>query len=142
MSASKRDPKCLFRQQKIQPFHCLYILQTRKIQKLPITLTAEEKDKRRAGSMSCVNKLSTHSIIKINQTISNIYIVSDRCPAQFRSKFVFNILIFFQKDVSLEWHYNQTHHEKGPMDGIVGTIKNLICRVVWRCCHRYTKEVC
>ena len=142
MSASKRDPKCLFRQQKIQPFHCWYVLQTEEIQKLPITLTTEEKVKRRAASMSCVNKVITHSINKINQTISNIYIVCDGCPTQFRSKFVFNFLIFFQKDVSLEWHCNQTHHEKGPMDDIVGTIKNLVYRVVWRCCHRYTKEVC
>ena len=43
---------------------------------------------------------------------------------------MFNFLISFQQDVSLEWHYNQTHHGKGPMDGIGGTIKNLVYRKV------------
>ena len=32
--------------------------------------------------------------------------------------------------MSLEWHYNETHHGKGPMDGIVGTIKSLVYRKV------------
>ena len=79
-----------------------YYKQNEKIEKLPITVTTEEKDKRRAASMSCVNKVITHSTDKINQTILNVYIVSDGCAAQFRSRFVFNFLIFFQKDMSLE----------------------------------------
>ena len=29
MSPSKRDPKCLFWQQNIQPFYCLYVLETK-----------------------------------------------------------------------------------------------------------------
>ena len=33
---------------------------------------------------------------------------------------------FFQKDVSPEWHYNEAHHGKDPMDGIGSTIKNLV----------------
>ena len=80
--------------------------------------------------MCCVNKVITHSIDKTIQTISNVYTVSDGCAAQFRSRFVFNFLILFQEDVSLEWHYNEAHHGKGPMDGIDGTIKNLIYRKV------------
>ena len=78
---------------------CTYYKQNKKIQRLPITVTTEEKDKCRAASMSCVKKVITHSIDKINQTISNVYIDSDECAAQFRSRFVFNFLIFFQKDV-------------------------------------------
>ena len=85
-------------------------------------MTTEEKDKCRAASMSCVNK--------INQTISNVCIVSDGCAAQFRSRFALNFLILFQKNVSLEWHYNEAHHGKGPMDGINGTIKSLVYRKV------------
>ena len=66
MSASKRDPNFLFRQQNIQPFYCLYILKSEKFQKLLITVNTEEKGKRQAASMSCVNKFITHSIDKIN----------------------------------------------------------------------------
>ena len=29
-----------------------------------------------------------------------------------------------------QWHYNEAHHGKGPMDGIGGTIKNMIFRQV------------
>ena len=68
-----------------------------KIQKLTITVTTEEKNKCRAASMSCVNKAITHYIDKINQKISDVYIVSDRCAAQFLSRFAFNFLIVFQK---------------------------------------------
>ena len=41
---------------------------------------------------------------------------------------MFNFLIFFQKDVSLEGHYNEAYHGKDPMDGIGGTIKNLVAK--------------
>ena len=47
-----------------------------KIQKCPITVTTEEKEKCRTASMSCV---------------------SDRRAAQFRSRFEFNFLIVFKK---------------------------------------------
>ena len=30
----------------------------------------------------------------------------------------------------VEWHYNQAHHRKGPMDGVGGTIKNFVFRAV------------
>ena len=32
--------------------------------------------------------------------------------------------------IDLEWHYNEAHHGKGPMDGVGGTIKNLVFRAV------------
>ena len=41
---------------------------------------------------------------------------------------MFNFLIFFQKDVSLEGHYNEAYHGKDPMDDIGGTIKNLVTK--------------
>ena len=66
----------------------------------------------------------------MEKTYIYIYIVSNGCASQFRSRVVFNFLIFFKKDMSLEWHYNEAHHRKGPMDGIVGTIKNLVYREV------------
>ena len=51
--------------------------------------------------------------------------------AQFRSKFIFQLLagnIF--PDKSLSWYYNERHHGKGPMDGVGGTIKNVIFQKV------------
>lgn len=30
----------------------------------------------------------------------------------------------------MQWHFNEAHHGKGPMDGIGGTIKNVVYRNV------------
>ena len=51
--------------------------------------------------------------------------------AQFRSRFVFKLLagtLFLEKEIS--WFYNERHHGKGPMDGVGGTIKNVVFRKV------------
>ena len=32
--------------------------------------------------------------------------------------------------INLSWYYNERHHGKGPMDGIGGTVKNLVFRDV------------
>ena len=104
MSASEQDPKCLFQQKKLSAFLLLVRIANKneKIQKLPITVATEEKEKFRAAPMSCVNKVVTYSINKMNQKISNVYNVSDGYAAQFRSRFEFIFLIFFRKGVSLE----------------------------------------
>ena len=65
-------------------------------------VTKEEIGKCRASSMSRFDEVVTHFIDKLNQTISDIYIVSDGYAAQFHSRFVFNFLIFFQNDAFLE----------------------------------------
>ena len=54
---------------------------------------------------------------------------SDGIGAQFQSRFIFQQLAgtkFLNK--SLCWFYNDGHHGKGPMDGVGGTIKNIIFR--------------
>ena len=86
---------------------CTHCKQNEKIQKLPITVATEEKEKFRAAPMSCVSKVFTYSINKMNQKISNVYNVSDGYAAQFCSRFEFIFLIFFRKGVSLEWHYKE-----------------------------------
>ena len=56
---------------------------------------------------------------------------SDGSDAQFRSRFIFQLVagtLFLNK--SLCWYYNERHHGKGPMDGVGGTIKNVIFRKV------------
>ena len=55
-----------------------------------------------------------------------LYIVSDGCASQFRSKFVFKLLTPIYPEIGLEWHYNEAHHGIGPMDGIGGTVKSTI----------------
>ena len=59
-----------------------------------------------------------------------MYIWSDGCASQFRSRFVFSFLRHFHLEKEIEWHFNEAHHGKGPMDGLVGTIKNKVFREV------------
>lgn len=78
-------------------------------------------------SMPCVNKVFKHVREKLDRQIS---LVHNFTISQFRSRFVFNLLINFKKDLQLDWHYNEAHHGKGHVDGICGTIKNLVQRKV------------
>ena len=65
-----------------------------------------------------------------NTSINTVYIVSDGCVSQFRSRFVFKLLTTMHPEMNLEWHYNEAHHGKGPMDGIGGAVKNAVFREV------------
>ena len=38
---------------------------------------------------------------------------------------MFNFLIFYQRDLSLAWHFNEVPRGKAPMDDIESTVKNL-----------------
>ena len=67
---------------------------------------------------------------KIEKEIDTIHIFSNECMAQFRSRYIFCLLIEIQKDVDIVWHYFEAHHGKGPMDGIGGTIKNMVFKKV------------
>ena len=51
--------------------------------------------------------------------------------AQLKSWFVFQILAgTILPNKSLMWLYNEHHHGKDPMDGVGGTVKNVIFRKV------------
>ena len=39
---------------------------------------------------------------------------------------MFKLLAQIHLKIGLEWHYNEAHHGKGPMDGIRGTVKNTV----------------
>ena len=93
---------------------------------LTIKITTEETDKLRVTSLSHVNKVITHSLEKLNQQIKTVYIVSDEYASQFRSRYVFSLFTNIHPDITIEWHHNKVHHWKGPMDGIGGTVKNLV----------------
>ena len=60
-----------------------------------------------------------------------IIVWSDGYCAKFRSCFVFRLLTKDLFDgVELTWNYNEKSHGKGPMDGVEGTVKNIIfCKV-------------
>ena len=51
---------------------------------------------------------------------------SDGCSSQFQSKYVFALMTDFDKSVQLEWHWNEVHHGKGPMDGIGQKIERVV----------------
>ena len=62
--------------------------------------------------------------------IKKVIVWSDGMVAQFRSRFVFMLLSTIDHAIDLEWHYNEAYHGKGPMDGVGGTIKNLVFHAV------------
>ena len=81
-------------------------------------------------AMTCVSKVIEHVISEIPNSINTLYVVSDGCGSQFRSKFVFKLLTTIYPEMNLEWHYNEAHHGKGPIDGIGGAVKNAVFRKV------------
>ena len=95
---------------------------------MPTTITCEASDKSRIASITCVNKVTNHVLSRIENNIDTIYVVSDGCASQFRSKYIFKLSTRMYAEKSLMWHYNEAHH--GPMDGIGGTLKNTVFRRV------------
>ena len=99
--------------------------------KLPITITTEESGKLRVTSLSCVNKVITYSLEKLNRQIKTVYIVSDGWASQFRSRYVFRLHTHIYPDIAIDWHYKEANQGKRPMDVIGGTVRNLVyCRVL------------
>ena len=92
--------------------------ETNEIKTMVTTITSEASDKSRMASITCVKKMIDHVLSKIVNKIDMVYIVSDGCASQFRFKFVFKLLTLIHAEIGLEWHCNEAHHGKGPMDGI------------------------
>ena len=61
--------------------------------------------------------------------LTKVILWSDECAVQFRSHFAFKLISTYSPDLLIEWHYNEAHHVKEPMDGIGGTITCCICQV-------------
>ena len=108
---------------------CYYRAEEGELMKYPVTITSESSDHSRIAAFSCVNKIIKLMEEKI-KSINNVIVWSDGMGAQFRSRFVFMLLSTVDHAINLEWHYNEAHHGKGPMDGVGGTIKNLVFRAV------------
>ena len=65
------------------------------------------------------------------KSFTNVVLWSDGMGAQFRSRFIFQLLAgtMFLNESSC-WFYNERHQCKVPMDDVGGTTKNVICRKV------------
>ena len=112
---------------------CCYFRSTTsgEIEKECITVTSEASDHSRIAAMTCIDKVIDHIQQKFpDNSFENIHIWSDGCASQFRSRYVFMLLTYFKKDKNITWHYNERHHGKGPMDGIGGSLKNIVFRAV------------
>ena len=55
--------------------------------------------------------------------LRRVFVWSDGCASQFRSRYVFALMLHLHPTKELEWNYNEAHHGKGPIDGIGGAIK-------------------
>ena len=96
--------------------------------KRPMTIISEISDHSRIVSMSCIHMIIEE--IEKAMDLSKVIAWSDGCGAQFHSRFVFKSLSSYRADLITEWNYNEAHHGKGPMDGIDGTIKNVVYQKV------------
>ena len=108
---------------------CYYLTDTDNLGQKSVVVVTEKSDHNRITSMSCLKKVIETIETQCGKIFNNIVVWSDGMGAQFRSKFIFQHLagnLF--PDKSLSWYYNERHHGKGPMDGVGGTIKNVIFR--------------
>lgn len=96
--------------------------------KVPMTVVSEANDQSRIAANTCVRKVieCIEERMPIANSLDKIIVWSDGCASQFRSRFVFNLLLSLYPEKILEWNYNEAHHGKGPMDGIGGTLKNQV----------------
>ena len=83
----------------------------------------ESSNHSRIAVLMCIDFV----IIEVEKhaVLTKFILWSDACAAQFRSPFVFKLISTYRPDLLIDWHYNETHHGKGIMDGIDDTIKIL-----------------
>ena len=78
-----------------------------------VIVVTERSEQDRVASMSCLQRFIYTIEHMHEKTYENFYVWSDRMGSQFRSRYIFKLLAI-----------------KGPMDGIGGTVKNVILRKV------------
>ena len=89
---------------------------------------SESSEHSRIGALTCIDFVIRE--VEKHITLTKVILWSDGCAAQFRSRFVFKLISTYHLDLQISWHYNEAHHGKGPMDGIGGTLKNVVFRQV------------
>ena len=92
-----------------------------------IMVFIESSDHNQLAPMICLQKILDKIEGQYERVYNNIFVWKDGMGAQFRPHFVFRILagtIMLQRPLSP--FYNERHHGKGLMDGVGGTVKNVI----------------
>ena len=110
---------------------CYYKDDENILQQKSIVIVTESSDHNRVTSISSLKKVVEIVENSSGKNFRRLIVWSDGMSAQFRSRFVFKLLagtLFLEKEIS--WFYNERHHGKGPMDGVGGTIKNVVFRKV------------
>ena len=110
---------------------CYYKDDENILQQKSIVIVTESSDHNRVTSISSLKKVVEIVENNLGKNFRRLIVWSDGMSAQFRSRFVFKLLagtLFLEKEIS--WFYNERHHGKGPMDGVGGTIKNVVFRKV------------
>ena len=92
------------------------------IRTIPITVTTEANEHSRVTTLSCIHKTISYIEEKVG-AFTKLHIWSDGCTSQFRLRFVFSFLNHFHIEKEIERNFNEANHDKGPMDGVGGTIK-------------------
>ena len=87
-------------------------------------LVTEENDHSCNVSFALNNFLV--NMLKAEQWITVVKFWSDGCASQFRSQFAFYMLSKLDRNISIEWHFFESNHGKGSVDGIDGTIKHAV----------------
>ncbi len=73
------------------------------------------------------NRLLIDKIRQIKPDVGSIHFWSDGCAAQFKSKFCFYFLAHcYPSDLHITWSFFESHHGKGPVDGIGGKVKSSV----------------
>ena len=110
---------------------CYFKGATSEIRNNSVIAVTENSDHNRTTSMSCLKKVIDTMETECSKSFTNVVLWGESMGAQFRSSFIFQLLagtMFLNK--SLCWFYNERHLDKGPMDGVGGTIKIVIFRKV------------
>ena len=110
---------------------CYYKGTDNTLQQKSIVVVTENSDHNRVTSMSSLKRVVETVENEVRKTFSRLIVWSNDMSAQFRSRFVFKLsagTLF--PDKSMSWFYNERHHGKGTMDGVGGTLKNVIFRKV------------
>ena len=72
------------------------------------------------------NQLLIAELRILAPNLKTIHFWSDGCAGQFKSKYCFQLLTTYPLDLNVTWNYFASHHGKGPVDGVGGTIKSTV----------------
>ena len=72
------------------------------------------------------NKLIIQEVRQIVADLQTVHFWSDGCAAQFKSRFCFYLLSMYPTDLRITWNFFESHHGKGPVDGVGGRIKTSV----------------